>query len=423
MEQSAFPAGINRNGGSERMRNTTKVKLFQMTPETSRRLLSRVLRRKHFNTSPSIHGIDHFPTTTAKTKRALLALSPDAWLQARRQYPNIRLFNYTGLSYEIVKALNRNGYLVDIVDYRSEHSPTIGYDLFVGHGGNCRTIIDSLPVGTPILQYVSGAHWAAFNTQSEARYRRFAEAHGHSLSGRFKRSLDGLIEGEEYLSRKATYMFTIQCPRMVATYGDLADKFVFTGLGAYEDLLLGSPDLRTHCYRNRFLYLAGTGGNIQKGLDLFVDVFSKNPDLELYVYCKVESEILDYASHSFNTPNIHYIYHWRHQPFHRKLHALINTISFTLHAPIDAGLGTAFSASLASGLIPVGYVDYTGDPDYCILSKSWGVDALATCVHTAAKKSHSWCRGASDAARRFYDQHCTPNGFYERFHQLVCKVT
>jgi hypothetical protein len=405
------------------MRNTTKVKLLQEAPEAGRRLFSRVLQQGNVDRLQAIYGVDHFPTTAIKTKRALLSLSPSAYLQARTQYPDIRFFNYSGLSYEIVRALNHSGYLVDIVDFRKAYSPHERYDLFVGHGGNCRTIIDCLPAGTPILQYVSGAHWTSFNAQSEARYQRFSQAHGFPFDGHFKRSLDGLTEGEEYLSRKATYMFTIQCPRMVAGYGDLSKKFVFTGLGAYADPLLGSPASRTHSAPNRFLYVAGTGGNIQKGLDLFIDAFSKRPDFDLYIYCKVERDILDYAATAFNAPNIHYIYHWRYRPFRQQLRDLLQTVSFTLHAPIDAGLGTAFSASLASGLIPVGYIDYSGNPEGCILSKSWDVDSLTRCLQRAARKSQAWCRAASCEARHFYEQHCTPNGFYQRFKHLVESVS
>lgn len=401
------------------MRNTTRVKLFQVIPETGRGFLSRVLRQGSAETSASIHGIDHFPTPRAKIKRALVALSPAAWKQACEQHPNIKYFNYTGLSHEIVKALNENGYLVDIVDHSREHSPEKTYDLFVGHGGHCRSIIDSLPSRTPILQYVSGAHWAAFNRQSAARYRRFSEVHGYPLTEQFTRSMAGSTEGEEYLSRKATHMFTIGCPRMAATYGALATKFVFTGLGAYEDAILGDSAAKKHNHPTKFLYLAGTGGNIQKGLDLFIDSFSNIPNCHLYVYCNVEREILNYAYQQFNAPNIHYIYHWRHAPFQRQLRDLINKISFTLHAPIDAGLGTAFSASLAAGMIPVGHVDYSGNSNHCILSDSWDVDALSNCIKRAANSSRAWRKVASDASRQFYEQNCTANNFSKRFNRLI----
>ena len=405
------------------MQNTTRVKLFQMIPETGRRFLSRALRQGNLEPSASIHGIDHFPTPKAKIKRALVALSPDAWLRAREQYPNIRYFNYIGLTYQIVKVLNENSYLVDIVDHSKEHSPRMKYDLFVGHGGHCRTIIDSLPPRTPILQYVSGAHWAAFNSQSAARYRRFSQVHGYPFTGQFTRSMAGITEGEEYLSQKATHMFTIECPRMAAAYGDLASKFVFTGLGAYEDAALGHPAAKQHNHPTRFLYLAGTGGNIQKGLDLFIDAFSSMPTYHLYIYCKVESEIINYASRQFNASNIHYIYHWRHAPFQSQLRDLMNTISFTIHAGINSGLGTAFSASLAAGMIPVGYVDYSGNSDHCILSDSWDVDALSNCIKGAANSSRAWRKVASDASRQFYEANCTASGFATRFQRLVNSLT
>ena len=97
----------------------------------------------------------------------------------------------------------------------------------------------------------------------------------------------------------------------------------------------------------------------------------------------------------------------------------MNSISFTLHAPIDAGIGTAFSASLAAGMIPVGYVDYSGNSDHCILSDSWDVDDLSNCIKRAANSSRAWRKVASDASRQFYEANCTPSGFATRFHQLV----
>lgn len=384
-----------------------------------------VAARKHFcgqaHSLTLIQDIDKFPSLRPKVKKALVVLSADAWLVAVRQYPHISLFNYFGLIHVIVHALNENGYTVDIVELKETFKPSGKiYDLFVGHGGNCRAAIETLPPETPIFQYISGAHWERFETESKERYARFAASRQIPQPRRFSRDMSKIATGEEYLLNQADCLFSISCPRMMAGFGYHSEKFFITGLGAYLDPKLDISHEQKDFKEGskNFIYVGGTAGNIQKGLDVLLECFARCPDLHLYIYCKVEREISNHYSAELNNPNIHYIYHYRWPVFSRKLKTLMKGVNFTIHAPINTGLGTAFSASLAAGLIPVGYVDYDFDQDFSILSDGWDVDCLAETIVRASNKSQDWCEKASLAARRIHQTDFSDKAVRSKFLEL-----
>jgi glycosyltransferase involved in cell wall biosynthesis len=324
------------------------------------------------------------------------------------QYPDIRHFNYFGLTYEIVKALNENGYRVDIADLTREHVPTKSYDLFIGHGGRCRTIIDRLPAESLIFQYISGAYWHGFNEESRQRYERFARSRGIKVPDRYRRDLSEVLEGEEYLLNKADCVFTLNCPRMISTFGGYQSKFFFTAFGAYIDQALFIPPAeRRHDQGLRnFIYVGGTGGNIQKGLDVLIEAFASTPHLHLYIYCKVEDEIVTHYKLELALPNIHYIYHYRYPAFSGKLKRLMRRINFSVHAPINSGMGTAFMGTMGLGLIPVGYVDIEDDPECTVLSQDWDLESIVACIRRAAGKDAHWCELASSGIIKAHNRMC-----------------
>lgn len=408
------------------MNNTLKIKIFQNLPSKIHGYLSFVKQKllKKENKLKLIENIDHFERELPKKKRALIKLSPAAWLRAIEEYPNIAFFNYVGFTYEMVKALNENGYLVDICDVDEEFIATKDYDIFIGHGGKCIRTIDSLSPKTKILQYVSGEYWKKFNEESEERYSAFTKRKNIKEHLTFKRNLDGLVEGEEYLTKKANIMFTSNCPRMVESFGEYKNKFFFTGWTAYVDQLLKKNFLDSDFDNGRknFIYVGGTGGNIQKGLDLLLEAFSRKPDLHLHIYCKVEDEILSYYKKELNLNNIHYIYHWRLKPFQKRFNELINKINFTLHAPINTGTGTAFNGSMGAGFIPVGYIDLIAPKESCVLTDSWQIEDLVECIKEASNKTPEWCLNAAELTIKNYQENWSVENFRKKFNELIRKV-
>lgn len=374
------------------------------------RNMQRALEKKSGSAISFLENIDHFESAHKKDKRVLVMMRPSAWLTALGQHPDIKLYNNSGFIYGLVQALNENGYKVDLLAENTPIQLKQEYDLFIGHGGSCKPLIDQLRPATPVYQYISGLYWKVFDEESDARYNRFFSKHGGRKPESHRRSITHMIDGLEYLNKKADVLFTINCPRMVGAYGPYSKKFYFTGLGAYlDDLFRVDPSEKDYDEgRNNFIYVGGTSGNLQKGLDLLIEAFAATPDLNLYIYCKVEEEILKYCKKELASPNIHYIYHWRYKPFHKQLKKLLKNTNFSVHAPINIGMGTAFMATMGVGMIPVGYVDVADPGQSAVLTDSWQVDALRDCIREASVKSPDWCREASRLTVEKYNDYCDP---------------
>src|SRR3989337_4002401 len=104
------------------MNDNLKIKLLQNLPNDIYSYLMPIKQKllKQKNIITIIEDINYFQADSKKEKRALIKLSPGAWLTAINEYPNIKYFNFTGFTFEMVKALNENGYLVDICDVNEE---------------------------------------------------------------------------------------------------------------------------------------------------------------------------------------------------------------------------------------------------------------------------------------------------------------
>ena len=390
-------------------------------------LLRKVKRRfrRQNKSIPFIENIDHFQSSSPKRKRALISLPPAAWLTALREFPGIRLFNVSGLTYIMVKVLNENGYTVDLVDnFLDDFKPVKQYDLFIGHGGRVASLIDILAKNnTVILQYVSQAYWKEFLRQSTERYARVCAQKGVPLiTSHIRAHSEQERKGEEHLAEHAKYFFTGNSPRMIKGYGKYADKIRIVGWASYleNDLIVKDRDFDAG--RKGFIYVAGTGGNIQKGLDLLLETFARTPDLHLYIYCWVEDEVRKLYRKELSLPNIHFIYHYRFGLLRRHLRTFLKRINFTITAPIDTGIGTAFLGSIGIGLIPVGYADMPCTPANSHLANSWQVESLVANVKEASQMAVEWCQQASRLSTHNFRENWSPQAFEKRFSEFICNA-
>ncbi len=361
------------------------------------------------------------PSSKLPRRRALLSLVPSAWATALAETPNIKLFNISGLTFEVVKALNEKGYVVDLVDYRcpglNRANTTIFILVMAGTRGAYRPIVPSAFV----MQDASTSYWKEFNRMSQERYDNFCRRRGLPSVRTFVRSTAGTEEGEDYLARRADASF-LAGPRTAATFNGVSRNMSLMYLGASveNDLLVPDRDFETG--RTNFIYVAGTQGNVQKGLDLLIEAFARMPHLHLYIYCKLEEEVRCAYREELGLRNIHYVYHYAAKPLRFAIRRLLKRINFTITAPIDIGPGTAFLGSMGLGLIPVGYVDIQAADTNSVLADSYSIEALMDSAERASRKSAAWCRQASmetqDRFRRLHD----PPSFGANFKALLDRL-
>jgi|GEM_PF-1404612 len=406
------------------LNNIQKIYLSQQIPDFIYNIINSInnLRKRSSTGGFLISNIRDYLDTSKPSRLALLSLQPEDWVIGSKQYPNIKKFNTTGLTFEIIKTLNEKGFTVDIVDYRIKgFKPDRNYDLYIGHGGNCKSIIESLSKDTLIIHYASGAYWREFNRMSQERYDQFSVRKRIKRIDSFKRSMDEIIEGEDYLAKKADVTFS-PGPRTSKTYEGISKNMHLLYLGAYVDGKMIPLNKNFDKGRRNFIYVAGTGGNIQKGLDLLIEAFAKTPELNLYIFCKVENELLKVYKKELKLQNIHYIYQYRFRSFRKKLEKVLNETNFTISAAIDTGPGTAFVGSLGLGLIPVGYVDIEGKEDDSCLAKQFTVDELISNIKTVSSKTVQWYANASRLNILKYKEKHDPESFAKNFSRFLDSV-
>ena len=206
---------------------------------------------------------------------------------------------------------------------------------------------------------------------------------------------------------------------MIKAYGKYTHKIRAVGWAAYveDDLIVQDRDFDEG--RKGFIYVAGNLGNVQKGLDVLLDTFARTPELNLYIYCNVEEEVRQLFRKELSLPNIRYIYHYRFSRLRRHLRAILKRVNFTITAPIDSGIGTAFLGSVGVGLIPVGFVDMPTSPASSHLADSWQIESLVRNVREASRMPVEWCRQASALSMQNYRDNWSPQVFEKRFSEFM----
>jgi hypothetical protein len=120
-----------------------------------------------------------------------------------------------------------------------------------------------------------------------------------------------------------------------------------------------------------------------------------------------------------SSPNVHYIYHYRVGLLRKRLRTILKRVNFTITAPIDTGIGTAFLGSLGIGLIPVGYVDMPCTPANSHLTGSWRIESLASNIREASRMPVEWCQQASALSMQNFRDNWSPQAFEKRFSEFI----
>ena len=167
------------------------------------------------------------------------------------------------------------------------------YDIYFGHGLNYSMYADQLEDKVKKIHYRTGSSITAFNKQSEDRYNRYYSRNDiHSDTTGFRRvcrdnittaNTDYLIGlGEMTCSSFASYEIPITVINNAAYTPSVC--MIQRGTNIKSDI------------SNKFIYLSGTNGNIQKGADILIEAFAGLKDQHLYIYCRLEDERLGHST-------------------------------------------------------------------------------------------------------------------------------
>lgn len=235
-----------------------------------------------------IRNVNLIAPTTDATKHALLYYKTEPFVMPWK----VRSYRHTNLweIVQIVRILNRYGYVVDVVDRDTKKFvPEDIYDLFLGLGAGqsgkrFSQYAKKMPRATKIL-IAAGPEPRLSNKLVLAQYARFNQRHGCKVPAM------RLTEGIDFESfaRDTDYFMPIGekhtfCPESYTALG----KPVLNYLPSTSPAIRFLPEWLKTRSRRAFLCFAGDGF-ICKGVDVVVDAFADMPDAEVYI-CGPRSE-------------------------------------------------------------------------------------------------------------------------------------
>ncbi|MCS4034100.1 hypothetical protein GGQ02_002500 [Salinibacter ruber] len=202
---------------------------------------------------------------------------------------------------DIARSLDAHGYVVDVVNWNDlSVEPDHEYELLIGVGIGAERLARTMSESTTKV-YVGTGTDPSFNNQAEwNRIQRVQKRKGYQLQPRRLAKFRSAslqyfdaIAGFGNAFTEQTYRPHFEGPiHLFRNYGQ-------PGIPATTQ--------RTEPARRHFLYMA-SGGQVHKGLDLLLDVFSDQPDLHLHVCGPLLQEgdfLRCYWRELFTLENIH----------------------------------------------------------------------------------------------------------------------
>jgi glycosyltransferase involved in cell wall biosynthesis len=331
-----------------------------------------------------------------------------------------RLFVHQNLRQctQIVEALGRRGFVTDVIDvrngwFRARHP----YDLVLANRTGTDAF-DSLLARKPIVIYLA-------TTQERRR-------HNHNLRERHRRLVERGRQPVRLRRLFADAAPIFECATAIAVFGHAAGagwRTRFTGpvlpfnnYGFRETAYVGDAKDYASAARH-FLYFA-SGSQMQKGLDLLLEVFPNHPDLHLHVCSTFEREpdfCESYRQELYETPNIHPV---GFVPVNGpQFYDLIRRCAWVIHPTCsDAQPGSVVQCTYA-GAVPIVTREAGLDvADFGVLLDDDSLDGIERAILRAAATAPEDCLARTRRARAVCEREFSEAAFAARWDAILEEI-
>ncbi len=260
-------------------------------------------------------------------------------------------FSINGLTLYIIRAFRDLGYtchFIHAVD--REFKVKDEYSAAVFHVGNFDVINPQLPKNCKTIAFETGAYWPVHNQKELERF--------HEL--KVRRGAD--LKPDRFHGKGAETDFMLNNVSAVVALGDDFTRESFSQFknlyplnsAFLPDKYFSQEDLEKKDFglaKKNFLYFGG-GGEVHKGLDLLIEVFSKLPNLNLFLCNNLSENFLKvYKKDLEKSPNIHVLGYipQRSQGFYQ----LVKKCAFNVHISCSEGSPGGIIELLQYGIIPL----------------------------------------------------------------------
>ena len=394
------------------------LKIFKKMKNVGRRLESKLKDETlsyNYNGPKPVIGFDTY--LKDKKGRALIGSVPEALLLPHDS-PEI----YRHQKYErmlaIVKTFNRLGYIVDVIDvWDTGFVPKEDYSILLGTCPSFKRMAEILPDSVLKINFSVGPR-PEFRCNAEEircvaagkrRSKTFIHQYPKGKTSPKKELVDAVITiGNEWVA---------------STYRPYNKSVYPIGTGGYDFIQSTIDDKDFHTARRKFIWM-GNWMFIGKGLDLVLEVFSKLPELELYVCGGVWNEpdfVEAYEKELFHMPNIHVMGKVRIEE--EEFIQLTKKVAYTIFPTSNDAMAGGVCASMKCGVIPIVSRENGMDTgDFGIMLSDCRLETIRDAVLQAAEISPEECRNMAYRACREGEKNYTMETWHKRFETALCDI-
>lgn len=318
---------------------------------------------------------------------------------------------------EITNLFLNKGFNVDIVDYRDlEFTPSKKYDVIFGHEPLYWELVQKYEFDVKIY-YATTLPWMHLNNAIEKSV--------DELYARKNIKLNKPPTGTKHFSWNfSDHVFYFGNDHYLKTFKSFVEKSP-----QYHQIQNGirnvsSPDEKDFStISNNFLYL-GSWGCVFRGLEKVLEVFAKNPDMNLYVCNDILYNTVffwKFRKLLFNTPNIHTLGFVDTSSDYFK--EIIAKVTWQIYPSSSEASASSVVLGMRNGLIPIISKECTVDTGgYGTIFPDNSIKTIATFAVEASKKSSEYCEDLSNKIIKYSQVNFNEKAFIDSFDNALNNV-
>lgn len=322
---------------------------------------------------------------------------------------------------EIAKSFHEKEYRVDIIRYNANFEKikfkNDYYDMVFGLEPNFLKAVEKFKPKKSIY-YATGAHYLFQNKAEESRLMDLQKRKGVLLKTR------RYVQPHES-AMLADAVICIGNEWTKSTYNGHAKRIECIPVSAYSCFSFYEIKSKKNWNnaKKNFLWF-GSAGAVHKGLDLLLEIFARNPEINLYICggSRNEKDFFDtYKKELLDTKNIHFI-GWT-DPGSENFRKLAVECAFTILPSCSEGMNVAIPTCMQVGMIPLVSKECGLDVEDCgVVFKNNLIETIENEIMNFSKKDDLWLREKSFKSYEFAQKNNTVENFIICFKEALDKI-
>jgi len=375
------------------------------------------VRRKREAVFPILYNVN-IVNESNYAKRALLIYLIPPFLMADDD-PQFLSHQNLRQCKQIAGILDELGYVVDAMDRKSSDLlKRRDYELIICDRADFKSIDNSFKEEATKIFLATSENYRTHNKDVKRRHQRLSERRKCEIMRRRR-----YPEQFPYIA-KADAIMGFGNEFIMNTWREVfgGSIYAFNNYGFREtEFRLEAKDFSTA--RTNFLFFASRS-QVQKGLDLLLEIFPKHPELHLYVCSEFKNEddfCACYYKELYGTPNVHPIGWVKvHSP---EFSELVQTCGYVVHPTCSEGQPGSVVQCMYCGVVPL--VTKEAGIDTEDFGVTFSDDSLAEIEWVILKVSElpeGWLKEHSLRTRRVAEEKYSEGAFINRWRGILTEV-